>query len=129
MGTEGGRCRYYFIVALHYDIAVMVWSILIVYTWQQLYDEWVYSSDDSTNVLQKINVYGYNLLQVCSVISAVMDVVRTVLSNIQELVHDQWKYARHVRFRIVWYTLAYPGLLQSISWAFWKDTGYCPGYY
>eukprot|EP00752_Nemacystus_decipiens_P002553 g2394.t1 len=40
--------RYYFVVALHYDIAITTWSILSVVVWQQLFHSWVYTDNPDT---------------------------------------------------------------------------------
>ncbi|CAN0047968.1 unnamed protein product, partial [Ectocarpus sp. 12 AP-2014] len=37
--------RYYFVVALHYDIAVTIWSVVAMYIWKELFHEWVYTDD------------------------------------------------------------------------------------
>ncbi|CAN0079349.1 unnamed protein product, partial [Ectocarpus fasciculatus] len=37
--------RYYFVVALHYDIAVTIWSVVAMYIWKELFHQWVYTDD------------------------------------------------------------------------------------
>ncbi|CBJ26370.1 Small Conductance Mechanosensitive Ion channel [Ectocarpus siliculosus] len=36
---------YYFVVALHYDIAVTIWSVVAMYIWRELFHQWVYTDD------------------------------------------------------------------------------------
>eukprot|EP00903_Cladosiphon_okamuranus_P016946 g15621.t1 len=58
--------RYYFVVALHYDIAITTWSILSVVVWQQLFHRWVYTGDpgtDHTSLSRSIFRHGNSLLQ------------------------------------------------------------------
>lgn len=60
MGNPGKR--YYFVVALHFDIAVVIWSILSVIVWNQLYYSWVYPEEShSARIVYR---YGNPILQV-----------------------------------------------------------------
>ena len=43
--SETRKKRFYFVVALHYDIGVVAWSILSVIVWIQLFYSWVYPEE------------------------------------------------------------------------------------
>lgn len=62
-----GESSYYFVVALHYDIAITTWSILAVVVWQQLFHRWVYTDDvgtDHTTLSRSVFRHGDSILQV-----------------------------------------------------------------
>lgn len=48
--TGGGWSRsYYFVVALHYDIAITIWSIVAMVFWKRMFHRWVYTDQDYTD--------------------------------------------------------------------------------
>ena len=66
-GGTAGEGSYYFVVALHYDIAVTAWSILSVVVWQQLFHRWVYTdvpSVDHAKLSRSVFRHGDSILQV-----------------------------------------------------------------
>ena len=54
--------RFYFVVALHYDIAVVAWSILSVIVWKQLFHSWVYPEE--SHKARDVYHNGSSILQV-----------------------------------------------------------------
>lgn len=57
-------------VALHHDIAVVAWSLLIMIVWRELFYEWIYvnrnEKNDFDDIYDDVFLYAYELLQVCA---------------------------------------------------------------